>query len=303
MARGSQEAAPLDDVMLAMDVVDTLRHRERIVQRELASEERRDELVARLKALYAAQGIAVPEHVIAEGVAALEQNRFAYAPPRPGFGTTLARVYVTRSRWGKPVLAVLGLAAVIAAAYQLMVVQPQARRLAALPTELATEYEDVVDDARVPDIEPQAAALLAEGRSALASGETKRSESALAELERLRERVEQQYELHIVSRPGELSGVWRTPDDNPGAQNYYLIVEALDPQGHRLTLPVRNEEDGRVYEVDHWGLRVDRATFARVEADKRDDGIIQNDLAGRKRPGYLEPEYLLSTTGGAITRW
>ena len=61
---------PLDDVMLAMDVVDTIRHQELIVERELNSEERRKQLVARLKSLYAAQGLDVPEHVLAEGVAA-----------------------------------------------------------------------------------------------------------------------------------------------------------------------------------------------------------------------------------------
>ena len=33
-------ASPLDEVMLAMDVVDTLRHRERILERELSADER-----------------------------------------------------------------------------------------------------------------------------------------------------------------------------------------------------------------------------------------------------------------------
>ena len=34
-------SAPLDDVMIAMDVVDTLRHDQRIVERELNEAERR----------------------------------------------------------------------------------------------------------------------------------------------------------------------------------------------------------------------------------------------------------------------
>ena len=70
--------ANLDDVMLAMDVVDTIRHRELIVERELNSGARRKELLERLKSLYAAQGLDVPDHVLAEGVAALEEDRFAY---------------------------------------------------------------------------------------------------------------------------------------------------------------------------------------------------------------------------------
>ena len=40
---------PLDDVMLAMDVVDTLRHDQLIVERELNEEERRAKLIERLR--------------------------------------------------------------------------------------------------------------------------------------------------------------------------------------------------------------------------------------------------------------
>jgi hypothetical protein len=68
-------------------------------------------------------------------------------------------------------------------------------------------------------------------------------------------------------------------------------------------MPIKNEEDGKVRSVDKWGLRVDEATFQGIAADKKDDGIIQKNQFGVKRPGYLEPEYLMPTTGGAITSW
>ena len=41
--------APLDDVMLAMDVVDTLRHRQDLVARELDVETRERQLVEKLR--------------------------------------------------------------------------------------------------------------------------------------------------------------------------------------------------------------------------------------------------------------
>ena len=82
-----------------------------------------------------------------------------------------------------------------------------------------------------------------------------------------------------------------------------MIVEAIAPDGSRLALPVRSEEDGQVREVSRWGLRVDEATFTRVADDKRDDGIIQDDIVGVKRRGTLEPVYRLDTTGAAITSW
>ncbi|MEJ2604942.1 MAG: DUF6384 family protein, partial [Gammaproteobacteria bacterium] len=40
-ANAASREAPLDEVMLAMDVVDTIRHQELIVERELRSGERR----------------------------------------------------------------------------------------------------------------------------------------------------------------------------------------------------------------------------------------------------------------------
>ena len=62
---------PLDDVMLAMDVVDTLRHRRKLVARELDETQRDEQLLDRLRKIYAAQGIEVPDHILMEGVAAL----------------------------------------------------------------------------------------------------------------------------------------------------------------------------------------------------------------------------------------
>ena len=289
--------------MLAMDVVDTIRHRELIVERELNSEQRREQLMAKLKSLYAAQGLDVPDHILAEGVAALEEDRFAYTPPESGLQTTLARWYVNRSRWGKPLLAVLALALIALVAWQLLVVRPEAARVAAIPTTLQTSYQAAIDVATVESAQERAAELLALGEAALGRGDTAEANEAIEALASLRAMLEQNYELRVVSRPGELSGVWRVPEANPGARNYYLIVEAIDGAGNALAMPVRNEEDGRVYTVQKWGVRVDQSTFDRIAADKRDDGIIQDYVLAVKESGRLQPEYRITTTGAAITEW
>jgi hypothetical protein len=39
------------------------------------------------------------------------------------------------------------------------------------------------------------------------------------------------------------------------------------------------------------------AVFDAIRADKVDDGIIQNNRAGVKQRGYLEPEYAIPTSG------
>ena len=64
----------LDNVMIAMDVVDTLRHRDDLVRRELNEEGRESELIVRLRQIYRDQGIEVSDQVLAEGVKALKDS-------------------------------------------------------------------------------------------------------------------------------------------------------------------------------------------------------------------------------------
>ena len=93
--------------MLAMDVVDTLRHRENLVARELNEDERDRQLIERLREIYSAQGIDVTDQILAEGVTALKEQRFSYSPPGPSFSVTLAKLYVRRHVWGKAVLGIV----------------------------------------------------------------------------------------------------------------------------------------------------------------------------------------------------
>ena len=79
---------PLDEVMLAMDVVDTLRHRRNLVERELSEEDRDTRLIERLREIYRNQGIDVPDSVLAAGVAA---QAWRTPWPRPICGTSTTR--------------------------------------------------------------------------------------------------------------------------------------------------------------------------------------------------------------------
>jgi hypothetical protein len=299
-AAGARTGAPaLDEVLLAMDVVDTLRHREELVTQELARGDRDAALLERLRRTYAAQGIEVPEHVLLDGVAALREDRFAYRPSPPSLARAWATVYVRRGLWLRR-LALVALAVALGVfAYQGTVVAP--RR--ALVDGLDAAHAAIVAVARVPEAQTRAAAVLQAGRTAVADGDTAAARSALDALQSLQADLERAFELRIVVGEGLASGVWRVPDANTGARNHYLIVEAIAPDGGRLTLPIQSEETGSVERVSSWGLRVDEATWQRVAADKADDGIIQERVVGRKVAGELQPEYVVTTTGGAITRW
>ncbi len=296
---GAAIAAPLDDLMLAMDVVDTLRRQQRLVEQELDSGAREAALKARLQRVYQAQGIEVSEAVLDEGVRALREDRFVYQPPPPSFAVAMARLYVSRGRWGPWLLGGLALILLLIVAWSLLVVMPRH----ALPGDLETRHAEVRALAQSASAGAQADQLLAQARQALQDGDAARAGDLLRQLEQLRDQLAVSYELRVVSRPGERSGVWRVPESNPEARNYYLIVEAIGADGQPVRVPVRNEETGQVQEVERWGLRVDRSTFERVAADKQDDGIIQNDLLGTKASGELEPSYRVATSGAAITQW
>lgn len=298
-APGLQKDAPLDDLMLAMDVVDTLRRQQRMVAQELDSGAREAALKSRLQRVYQAQGIEVSDAVLDEGVRALREDRFVYQPPPQSFAVALARLYVSRGRWGRWLLGALALILALLVAWYLLVVTPRN----ALPGALEERHAEVRELARSATADAQADQLLTLAQQALREGDTGRARDLLAQLEQLRDRLALSYELRVVSRPGERSGVWRVPESNPDARNYYLIVEALGADGRPVRVPVRNEETGKVQQVERWGLRVDRSTFERVAADKQDDGIIQDDLLGTKAPGELEPSYRVATSGAAITQW
>jgi hypothetical protein len=172
-----------------------------------------------------------------------------------------------------------------------------------VPAELTAAYQAIDTISDDPVALEAAREQRSVGEAAIAQGDYRGARAAIGELETLSFRLNLQYEVRVVSRPGETSGFWREPEVNAQARNYYLIVEALAPNGQALRLPIVNEETQRTSNVRAWALRVDQATFDRAVADKQDDGIIQDSILGRKRRGVLEREYTVPTTGAAITEW
>ena len=307
----AKAAAPLDEVMLAMDVVDTLRHQQGLATRELDTDAKQAQLIDRLRDIYHQQGIEVPDHILLEGVAALQESRFTYEPPPPSFGMTLARLYVGRKRWGKPVLLAGGalLALIIGyfgvwQPYQAGQVEQARIELAeGLPAQMDSLYETIFEETKVQQAVMDAEAIRTRGQTLAAEGNRPAAQRAVAELTALRDTLRQEYVLRIVNRANEQSAFWTFPEINTDATNYYLVVEALDADDRPLSLPIRNEETGATETVSIWGVRVPEAVYDAVVADKRDDGIIQNNEIGRKSYGFLDVNYNVPVSGGAVTQW
>jgi hypothetical protein len=413
----------LNEVMLAMDVVDTLRHQQSLVDRELGADDHDQALIAKVRKIYASQGLEVSDKVIASGVKALRDERFTYTPPKKSFQLTLAHLYVHRGRWAKRGAVLIAALLVVYLIYQFAVVGPQKRNrqkvaqainlridrqqdqisvaqermvrlnkslieikeagshkasaaarglvgqaardmstvreklqalaklepkthvdgsqvaedgaaltgrldqreelintlgrhlenaekaltaldeLKILPEKLIGQRDRVLSEARQIDARRQAEKFYNDALTALGRGDVTAVQNGYAALQQLYDQLVQEYQLRIVSREGVQSGVWRVPQNNPNARNYYIIVEAVTADGKRLAVPVTSEEDGKTDTVKQWGLRVEAAVFEQIKRDKMDDGIINNNEFGRKKRGYLQPQYLISTTGGAITQW
>lgn len=302
---------PLDDVMLAMDVVDTLRHRQDLVARELSGEAREAQLLEKLRQIYHEQGIEVPENILKEGVAALAESRFAYAPPRPGPATTLARLYVGRKKWGPAALAmalllIIGLAGYFLAYRPYQASLAEAARLELsekLPAQMDALYQTIFDETKVQQAASDAEQMRSRGKAAAAEGDRDGALAAVGALTALRDTLRQEYNLRVVNREGVRSGFWTFPEINTEATNYYVVVEALDADGKTLSLPILNEENGVTETVSIWGVRVPEQVYRSVEADKRDDGIIERNIVGIKQYGFLDVDYAVPVLGGTVTRW
>jgi hypothetical protein len=308
----------LDELMLAMDVVDTIRHEETLVTRELDEGRREADLLERLRQIYRGQGIAVPDRVLQEGVQALKESRFVYTPPGPSFGRTLAMLWIQRGRFGKTLLGLVGAVLLAIGAYQFLVVLPAEQRAEQarveaqrqeveltqrLPRALEAGHAEVQAEAKVPAARERADQILADGRSAVTARDVEGARRALTELENLRAELRREYVLRIVARPDVPTGVWRIPDRNPNARNYYLIVEPVTPDGRVLSLPVTSEEDRATAVVSRFGVRVSPEVFNEIRRDKEDDGIVQRSRLGEKRRGYLDVDYTMPVLGGIILRW
>ncbi len=304
------EAVKLDDLMLAMDVVDTLRRQDAFVARELDEDARERELISRLRKIYRDQGIEVSDATIEQGVQGLKESRFVYQPPKPGLGVSLAKLWIARGRIGAILSAAVGAIGLLWAGYYFLSVRPARvatqlaeEEFANLPQALSGAHNTALNDAKAQAARDKADELLAAGEDALSREDAAGAKKALAQLQNLDQKLRLTYQLMIVSRPGEQSGVFRTPDRSKGARNYYLIVEAIGADGRPIALPVTSEEDGKTVTTTKWGLRVDQRVYDAVAADKADDGIIQHRKVGEKQRGFLEVDYTVPATGAAITQW
>jgi hypothetical protein len=115
--------------------------------------------------------------------------------------------------------------------------------------------------------------------------------------------VQSTYDIRIVDRENERSGVWRYWEPT-GEKYYYVVVEALDKTGRVQPVDVKNVENGRTYSVSAWGIRVPQRVYEKVGADKQADGVVDNTKAGVKPAGSIDIRWDIPTINDQrITSW
>jgi hypothetical protein len=297
--------AELTDAMLAVDVANTVRRSGEAIGGPAG------DLRGSLRGLYRQQGIDISDAALDTGLAAAADGRFGYKPPARGLGVRLARLYVVRDRWLPATVAVVLMFAISFGGFFLVYrpwhdAQTQQSELdlsQRMPAAMDALYRTIYDETKVQQAANDALAILDRGKAAAAKGDRAAAQQAMDDLTLIRDRLQQDYQLKVVDGPGAKWGFWSFPKTNAEATNYYLIVQPLDAQGNPETLPVRDEDTGRIDRVSVWAERVPEEVYRAVEADKADDGVIEQNLVAVKDYGFLEPDYLVQALGGQLTRW
>lgn len=180
-----------------------------------------------------------------------------------------------------------------------------------LPSQAEKLYSSIKTIAKEEEALKQNDSLFNDAQSYIKIVDVPHLRQSVGKLKELDEILEQEYAVRIVSKEGIKSGIDRYYTDKNGKRSsgYYIIVEAVDSKGNIAKKRVTNEEDGKAYDVTMWGERVPEGKYEEVKSDKIDDGIIQNNIFGKKQRGYLNDKVTMEYKGkslkreGQITEW
>jgi hypothetical protein len=302
--------ASFEEVLAAMGEVDRLRNEEEILGREAAGPERKQDVARRLREAYAAQGTQVDDATIQAGVEAYFDRRLRFVPGRDGLARFLALAWVHRGAVAAAVAAVLiFIAAGVAARHELVVAQRNAataraeeainlakqkadevrqtaRRLAEFET-LSVEVRGVAKD---PAADGRIAEITDAGREAASNGDSAGLERSDRKLRALLAELRSTFEVRIVDRPGQYTRLWYYANGNRQRRLYYVVVEAVDPEGRPVVREIVGDDDHSTRRVSVWAERVDQALYDRIGAEKS-AGAIADPVFARKRSGWLSLDY------------
>lgn len=326
----------MHDMLRIMDVASTLRRGRETAEAQLDVATAKERLRERLLATAAAAGEAVTPAEVDAAIERYFATQHTYADPPPSWRRFLAHLWVLRlgcltllilfaivvggSIWlvgtiaGKSPGTSTSRTAVESTAppvnpppRQPPAPQPEAglaaawtafQQVAAAAAKLAAD-----DDARA-----RVQSASAVGEAAHAASDLGRLQQARQRIDELVTRLEEEYTVTVVDRPGERSGIDRYFDGK--LSGYYLIVEAKTADGRALSRRITSGETKRASNVTKWGEQIPEAVWQRIVADKKADGVVDEALFARKERGRHDETVVLDDgkgkplrRGRQITEW
>ena len=305
----------LQDMLKIMDVAREMRQDRELVLQELSHEERVSRLRERLLASTELTGeTATPEEVDA-AIELYFDNLHTFREPQFGLQVLLAHLYIRR--WKLLISGTLLLA--LGSSLWWLFLAPHAplssetQRAAVLrhqQDELARLSTSALEWASEPAVRQQINQLTDEARLALEQSNASAFDAARRELSDLAQQLQATYEVRIVQSGQSAARRDFTDDSGTRVSGYYVIVEAVTPDGQRVSLPIRDRETGNTSHLATWGEQVPEAVYNRLKADKLADGVLDEHLFARKERGHLDWNMQLPGAdgqplkrGGQIASW
>lgn len=302
------------ETLRVLDVARQVRQERETAEQALQRGDLRREIKRKLAESAKITGDDITEEEIDAAIDQYFENLHAFKHPPWGIRTFLAHMYVLRRRVAAALFAAGAILCVIwflfLSAWGPFNASAVARRAAEQRLEQAETIRDqIVVVSKAPTVTDDANRLFGELQAGETDADT--AEKTLAKMKRLLERLNENFELHVLSGTDEESGFERSFTDENGTRSagYYLVVEARDADGEPMTRKIRNSETGIEKEVARWAQRVPKAVFDRLVADKKEDGVLNETLFATKRLGELDSQIVLSgleaasSTSAQLTEW
>jgi hypothetical protein len=193
------------------------------------------------------------------------------------------------------------------------------KQFAVLPLEAEKAYAMIKTIAKESEAIQMGDKLHQEAQVYVEKADVSRLSQTVQGMKQLGEVLNQEYSLRVVSKPGVKSGIDRYYSGS--FSGWYVVVEAIDKSGAIISRDITSCEDGKTQRVAMWAEKTTETNPKVVEAiksgnydgssliqriikDKLTDGVVDDNLMGKKERGYLHHKLNVEGfVGKQITSW
>jgi len=311
IAETTQPTLSLHEMSRIMDVASALRKERSIAELQLNLDETKAMLREKLLETTKITGEKLTPEEVDAAIEQFYDNLYSFEEPEQSISVVLAHLYVRRATITKWLLGIAG-AVVLFFVWTGWAGARDARQAENLWRDSVQHSKAIVEMADDKKLSVELNSLVSNAALARDKLDFNRLQEIKAELARIRELYESEYQVLIVAAPGERSGTQREYTDDQGTRTsgFYVFVEARNTDGSLRPMQIRNRETGNTETVKRWGEQVPESVFNRLADDKQADGVLDERLFAVKKRGDKQFEVQLEgdadgplRRGGQITSW